>query len=207
MTAIIGGLVLRERGPDRLVLTLPAAHRVVFAVLSALCAFVLLFGVLFEGEPTVLLVRNVPAGLLTLAMVFGLLYEDRWTFDRAAGRVQNRFGILPLARRTGFPIADLARIGIDGFTRGRLAEEAGRTGTAAAAASVAAPLAEGLRARRRAGQQRIVRLVAEERGGGVRVLDMGPAHRLSELRRRGLAIAGFCGVRFEDGTAGDAPTA
>lgn len=202
MAAFIGGLALRQRRPDRLVLTLPAAHRVVFAVLSALCAFVLLFGVLFEGEPTVLLARNVPAGLLTLAMLFGLLYEDRWTFDRAGGRVENRFGTLPIARRTGFAMADLARIGIERFTRGRQAEEAPATGTAAAPGS--SPLAEGVRGSRRWGQQPIVRLVAEDRGGGVHVLDMGPAPRLEQLRARGLRLAGFCGVEFADETAGRA---
>jgi len=31
---------------------------------------------------------------------------------------------------------------------------------------------------------------------------MGPSHRQSELRAVGLRIAGYCGVRFEDQTAG-----
>jgi hypothetical protein len=195
MATIIGGLVLRHRGPERLVLALPVAHRIVFGVLSALSVFILCFGVLFEGESTVLLARNAVAGLLVLTMVFGLLYEDRWIFDRAAGRVENRFGTVLLARRGVFAMADLESIGLERFTRGRLVEEA-----APAAAPGGSSYAEGLRSRRRGGQ-RIVRLVAVDRRGEVRVLDMGPSHRLASYRDRGLLIAGFCRVRFVDGTA------
>jgi hypothetical protein len=195
MASILGGLALRERRNGRLVLSLPAAHRVVFGILSAFSAFILCFGVLFEGEPTLLLGRNAAAGLLVLAMVFGLVYEDRWTFDRSAGRVENRFGTLFLARRTGFPMADLERIGIERFTRGRLVEEPANDRESAGGRS---PLAEGLRQRRWG--QRFVRLVAVDRAGMVHVLELGPAHRLAQFRGRGLRIAGFCGVRFEDAT-------
>jgi hypothetical protein len=205
MASILGGLTLSARRPGRLVLTLPAAHRVVFGVLSVLSAFILCFGVLFEGEPTVLAGRNAVAGLLTLTMVFGLVYEDRWTFDRTAGRVENRFGTLFFARRTRFPMADLERIGIERFTRGRLVEESATPPRAAP--SGGSGVAEGLRQRRRAGRQSIVRLLAVDRGGEVHVLDVGPAHRLAQFRGQGLRIAEFCGVSFEDGTGGAAPTA
>jgi hypothetical protein len=196
--SIIGGLSLHERKPGRLVLALPATHRVVFGILSALSVFILCFGVLFEGEPTVLAPRNTVAVLLVLTMVFGLVYEDRWTFDRAAGRVENRFGTLLLARRSGFPMADLERIGIERFTRGRLVEVSAQPARAATPAG--APPAGGLRPPRRWTQPRIVRLVAVDRRGEVHVLDMGPAHRQVQFRNRGLRIAGFCGVRFEDST-------
>jgi hypothetical protein len=202
VAAIIGGLALHERRPGRLVLALPAAHRIVFGILSALSMFILCFGVLFEGEPTILTSRNTVAGLLVLTMVFGLAYEDRWTFDRAAGRVENRFGTLLLARRRGFPMAELERIGIERFTRGRLAEESPPRAHVRAEVSGSSALAEGLRLRRRWTQPRIVRLVAVDRTGEVHVLDVGPAHRQELFRNRGLRIAGFCGVRFEDGTAG-----
>jgi len=191
MASILGGLTLYERRPGRLVLALSAVHRIVFGVLSALAAFILCFGVLFEGEPTILLGRNALAMVLALTMLFGLVYEDRWTFDRAAGRVENRFGTLFLARRTGFPMADLERIGIERFTRGRLVETPEPT---------ASGLAEGLRPRRRWGRQAIVRLIAVDRAGSVHVLEMGPGSRQAEMRSLGLRIAGFCGVRFEDAT-------
>jgi hypothetical protein len=199
MASIIGGLTLHERRPERLVLTLPAAHRIVFGILSALSVFILCFGVLYEGEPTVLTSRNTVAGLLVLTMVFGLVYEDRWTFDRAAGRVEYRFGTLLFARRRGFPMADLERIGLERFTRGRLAEEAPQA--APAAASGGLPLTEGLKPRRRWTQRRYVRLVAVDRAGEVHVLDIGQAHRQGQFRNHGLRIAGFCGVRFEDATS------
>lgn len=198
MSPLIGGLSLRERGTERLELTLPAGHRVLFGLLAALSVFILCFGVLFEGEPTVLLPRNAVAGLLVVAMLFGLLYEDRWTFDRAAGRVRNRFGTVFLARRTEFPMTELELIGVDRFTRGRLGEEP--AAPARSAMTGDSPLAGTLRPRRRWGEQRIVRLLAVDRAGGVHVLDAGPAHRLAQFRNRGLAIAGFCRVRFEDAT-------
>jgi hypothetical protein len=198
MASIIGGLALRERKPGRLVLTLPVGHRVIFGLLTALAVFILCFGVLFEGEPTILSPHNTVAGILVLAMAFGLVYEDRWTFDRARGRVEIRFGTLFLARRTCFPMVDLERICIERFTRGRLVDE--ETPAAGAAQPGAVPFAEGLRPRRRWTQPRYVRLVAVDRMGKVRVLDMGSAHGYEQFRNRGLRIAGFCGVRFEDAT-------
>jgi len=200
VSSLIGGLSLSQRGPERLVLALPAFHRAAFGLLAALSVFILCFGVLFEGEPTLLVSRNTVPGLLVVAMVFGLVYEDRWTFDRKAGRVENRFGTLFLARRTGFPIADLERIGLERFTRGSLAE-----GTGGPAVTPALPggasLPDSLRPRRR-WAQRIVRLVAVDRTGEVHVLDSAGAHRSAEFRSRGLRIAEFCGVRFEDATVG-----
>jgi hypothetical protein len=195
--SLIGSLSLRERGPDRLVLAVPVLHRVFFGLLAVLAVFILCAGVLFEGEPTVLLPRNTVAGLLVLATVFGLVYEDRWTFDRVLGRAENRFGVVVLARRTAFPLADLERIGIERFTRGRLVEPAPDP----AASAGGSFLAVGFRPRRRWGEQRVLRLVAVDRTGEVHVLDMGPAHRQEQFRNRGLRIAGFCGVRFEDGIA------
>jgi hypothetical protein len=199
MASIIGGLALRERKPGRLVLSLSAVHRIVFGALSVLSVYILCFGVLFEGEPTVLQGHNVVAGLVTLIMIFGLIYDDRWTFDRAAGKVENRFGTLLLARRREFPMSDLVSIGIERFTRGRLVEAPESSARTAAPGS--SPLAGTMQPRRRGGQ-RIVRLVAVDRGGSIHVLDMGSAHRLAQLRAAGLRIADFCGVRFEDVTVG-----
>jgi len=199
MASFVGGLRVRERRNGRLVLSLSPAHRVVFGTLTALSVFILFFGVLFEGEPTVLLSSNVVAGLVALTMLFGLIYEDRWTFDRAAGKIENRFGTLPLARRREFPMADLDAIGIERFTRGRLIEPDEPSARAETAGTLR--LAEGTRPRRRPGR-RIVRLVAVDRDGRIHVLDMGPAPRLAELRTIGLRVAGYCGVRFEDQTAG-----
>jgi hypothetical protein len=200
--SLIGSHTLRERGPDRLVLAVPVLHRVLFGLLTVLAVFILCAGVLFEGEPTVLLPRNTVAWLVVLVTVFGLVYEDRWTFDRAAGRVESRFGVVFLARRTALPLADLERIGLERFTRGRLVEPAPDP----AASAGGSFLAPGFRPRRRWGEQRVIRLVAVDRGGAVRVLDVGPAHRQEQFRNRGLRIAGFCGVRFEDGIAGASPT-
>jgi hypothetical protein len=199
MAAFIGGLSLSERGAGRLVLSLSAAHRVTFAILTVLSVFILFTGVLFEGESTVFLPRNTVAWILVVVMLLGLVYEERWTFDRAAGRVENRFGTVFLARRKGFPIADLERIGLDRFTRGRLAE--GPPGTDGERA--AGPLSGALRpSRRRWGEQRIVRLVAVDRTGEVHVLDAGPVHQLPRFRNRAMRIAEFCGTKFEDATGG-----
>lgn len=215
MAAFIGGLSLRERGADRLVLSLSAAHRVTFAILTVISAFILFTGVLFEGEPTVFLPRNTVAWILAIIMLLGLLYEERWTFDRGAGRVENRFGTVFLARRKGFPMADLERIGLERFTRGRLVDEpSGPGGTSVDAAGdrsgsrSTGPFSGALRPpRRRWGEQRIVRLVAVDRGGEVHVLDAGPVHKLAQFRGRAMRIAEFCGVRFVDGTAGGDPRA
>ena len=206
MAAFVGGLSLRERGADRLVLTLSAVHRAAFAVFTVLSVFILFTGVLFEGETTVFLPRNITAWILAIVMLLGLLYEDRWTFDRAAGRVENRFGTVFLARRKTFPMKDLERIGLDRFTRGRLADEPRGPGTDGASAEggrSAWSFSGALRpSRRRWGEQRIVRLVAVDRAGAIHVLDAGSAHKLAQFRGRAMRIAEFCGVRFEDATVG-----
>jgi hypothetical protein len=208
MAAFVGWLSLRERGADRLQLSLSAIHRVTFAILTVIAVFILFTGVLFEGESTVFLPRNTVAGILVIIMLFGLLYEERWTFDRAAGRVENRFGVVFLARRRVFPLADLERVALDRFTRGRIADEppgpgAGGTSSNAAGGRAAGPFFGALRpARRRWGEQRIVRLVAVARAGDVHVLDAGPAHKLPQFRGRAMRIAEFCGVRFVDATVG-----
>jgi hypothetical protein len=205
MAAFIGGLSLRERGADRLELSLSAAHRVTFAILTVLSVFILFTGVLFEGEPTVFLPRNTVAWILAIVMLLGLLYEERWTFDRAAGRVGNRFGTVLLARRNVFPMANLERIGLERFTRGRLTAEPsspGAGGTAGDGERAAGPFSGALRpSRRRFGEQRIVRLIAVDRAGEVHVLDAGPVHKLAQFRSRAMRIAEFCGTRFEDATA------
>ena len=199
MAAFIGGLSLRERGADRLELSLSAAHRVTFAILTVLSVFILFTGVLFEGEPTVFLPRNTVAWILAIVMLLGLLYEERWTFDRAAGRVGTRFGMVFLARRKAFAIADLERIGLERFTRGRLVDAA----AGADGERTPGPFSGALRpSRRRWGEQRIVRLVAVDRSGEVHVLDAGPVHQLARFRARAMRIAEFCGTRFEDATAG-----
>jgi hypothetical protein len=204
MAAFVGGLSLRERGANRMVLSLSAFHRVTFAILTVVSVFILFAGMLFEGEPTVFLPRNTVAWILAIIMLLGLLYEERWTFDRAAARVENRFGLVFLARRKVFPLADLERIGLERFTRGRLSDEApghGAGGTSANAAGdqSAGPFSGALRpSRRRWGEQRIVRLVAVARAGDVHVLDAGPAHKLPQFRGRAMRIAEFCGVRFVD---------
>ncbi len=207
MAAFVGGLSLRERGADRLVLSLSVAHRVTFAILTVISVFILFTGVLFEGEATVFMARNTTAWILAIVMLFGLLYEERWTFDHAAGRVENRFGTVFLARRKGFPMADLERVGLERFTRGRLADEPSSTGRASGDGDRSAgPFSGALRpSRRRWGEQRIVRLVAVDRAGEVHVLDAGPVHKLAQFRGRAMRIAEFCGVRFVDGTAGGDP--
>ncbi len=204
MAMFVGGLSLRERGPDRLVLSLSAVHRVTFAVLTALSVFILFTGVLFEGEPTVFLARNTVAWLLVVVMALGLLYEERWTFDRAAGRVENRFGTVFLARRKDFPLADLERVGLERFTRGRLTDGPTGSGTDGASAEggrSAGPFSGALRpSRRRWGDQRILRLVAVDRAGEVHVLDAGPVHRIAHYRARAMRIATFCGTKYVDAT-------
>jgi hypothetical protein len=204
MAAFVGGLSLRERGADRLVLSLSAFHRVTFAILTVVSVFILFTGVLLEGESTVFLPRNTVAWILAIIMLLGLLYEERWTFDRAAGRVENRFGLVFLARRKVFPLADLERVGLERFTRGRIADEPPGPGGASSNAAgnrSAEPFSTALRpSRRRWGEQRIVRLVAVARAGDVHVLDAGPVHKLPQFRGRAMRIAEFCGVRFVDAT-------
>jgi hypothetical protein len=84
-------LVMRAQGPERLVLAFPVWYRAVMgAILALLVAALLQEG----GSP-----GNLGKVLLAMA-IYGLLYQERWTFDAAGARVIRQVGLMGASRST-----------------------------------------------------------------------------------------------------------
>ncbi len=196
----ISWTTLAARGPDRLVLEVSAGVRILFGLLAAVAGLVLCYGVLFEGEPTIFLGRNIAPAILFFATLWGAVQEDRWTFDRAAGRVEGRYGLLFLARRRRWPLAEVERIVVDRFTRGSLAARQAEPAASRGAPSPADEIRSGLRPARWQRGQQWVRLLAVLGDGTVLSLDSARGHRLPEFTTRGMRIASLCGAAFSDET-------
>jgi hypothetical protein len=174
---VILGVRLRLREGRRLTLGVAPSSRIVFALLFCLSLYVLLFGVLFEGEDSVLRAENAAAWLLAIANAAAALYEERWIFDRDRGVMEGRFGILFLYRRRVLPLREIGGIRLEQFRRGSAGED-GNAGS-------------GKRPWRM-----IVRLAALDAHGSPIVLDSAGGLRVDELRRTGKRIGQYCGVPF-----------
>lgn len=190
-------LSLREKGKDRLELSLSHSFRIIltfFFVLSCL--------VLFSGDPSS---GKVSINLLPLLLVIvtGLsaLYEERWVFDRKENIFENHFGLIFLSRKRRVALDELARVEIDSFIRGRLEDREDLPEDAGSFKSTSRPEKSsftgflGLTPKRHA--VRVVKLAVVDKQEKTYVLDTAKGHRVEEFRRTGKRIADFCGIPFE----------
>jgi len=191
-------LSLREKGKDRLELSLSHLSRIIltfFFVLSCL--------VLFSTDPSS---GKVSVNLLPLLLVIvtglSVLYEERWVFDRKENVFENHFGLIFLSRKRRTALDQLARVEIDSFIRGRLddqedlPEDAGSFRPAPRSEKSSFTRFLGLTPKRQS--VRIVRLTVVDKEEKSHVLDTAKGHRLEEFRRMGKRIADFCGLPFEE---------
>jgi len=175
---MILGVRLRLREGRRLTLGVAPLSRAVFALLFGLSLYILLFGVLFEGEASVLRPDNALSWILVVVTAAGLLYEERWTFDGELRTAEGRFGLLFLARKSRLPFSELKEVRIERYRKGSGQEPA--TGATA-----------------RSGPWRtIVRLALVAEDGRIIVLDTAGGLRAEELRRTAERIARTCGLPF-----------
>ncbi len=175
-------LALRPQGPDRLVLAFPVWYRVIMGTVMAL-----LVASLFEagGSPGCL------GTFLLAAVAFGLLYQERWTFDASAGRVTRQVGVMGASRATETGFAAIERFRISPHVQGTI------PGTEDERAENAAALRGGRGddgGLTRAGHKKpFVALVMECEGGTHILVDRVSARRAAELRHRAARLADLCG--------------
>jgi hypothetical protein len=171
-------LTLKEHD-GRLILSPSVAFRLLFSALFSLSLFALFSGVLFNGESTLFVRRNIVPLLLTAVTGLAFLYDERWMFDARAGTMEARFGLLVIFRRRTTPLSGIAEIRLVSFTKGKLSS---------------AVHGEGWFERRF--MPGMARLVAVDAEGGMNVIDTAKAARIEGLGRTGRKIAAYCGLPF-----------
>lgn len=168
------GPVLRQRGTDRMVYATSAPFRIVFAVIAL--AIILSVAVAAEGP---LLDRFSAFSLVLVGLcAFAALYEQRWTFDKAANRFEKRVGLLFLYARKQRPLGALRKIVLHGY----------------GAAPRGGPLAWVWASRRTVAMS----LVDED--GSSYLLEMSRGGSARQLKRTAERLSAFCGIPLEDGS-------
>jgi len=98
--------VLRDQGTDRVIYTTPLSLRILSAAVGLL---VVLSAAMAGHGPFLGRFGVVAFALLGLCLV-GILYVERWTFDRAENFFQRELGILLLHSRAKRPLDSLAKV-------------------------------------------------------------------------------------------------
>ena len=191
-------LSLRTKGKNRLELCIPLRSRVVFAFFFVLSCLVCLSSILSEDN------RGSYTIPLILVCVTGLsaLYEERWIFDKNRDILENCFGLLILSRKKSIPLAELARVELDSFTKGHMGETRGTLEDEQTPIlpqpSKNAHLHSLLKAPQRRYMYRIIRLRIMDKQEKAYALDSTRAQRIEEFRLTGRKIADFCSIPFEE---------
>jgi hypothetical protein len=181
-------LVLRARSGGKLVYAVSGVFRAAMAAILALMAAALFAD---GGSPGAL-------GWILMALAaLAALYEERWTFDPAAGTIAHGAGLVILSRRLGLALGDVERFRIVPFVRGTL------PGSGDEAAENAAALAGGRTddsGRRRAWHKKpYLRLSLETADGVSHFIDALPARKAAVLKGRAARIAEACGKELVEG--------
>ena len=191
-------LSLREKGKDRLELSLSHLSRIIltfFFVLSCL--------VLFSSDPSS---GKVSVNLLPLILLIitGLsaFYEERWVFDRKENVFENHLGLIFLSRKRRTALDQLVRVEINSFIKGRLEEREDPPEDAGFFKSASRPDRSsftsflGLTPKRYT--VRVVKLTIVDKQEKTYVLDTAKGHRVEDFRRMGKRIADFCNIPFQE---------
>ncbi len=184
--------VLRERSGGRLVFCVSGMYRTAMVAILAILATALLID---GGSPGI-------GGLLALAATaLAALYEERWSFDPAAGTIVHRAGLLFLAGKRTIALSDVLRFRITPFVRGTLlgsVDEASEN--SAALAGSGTPIAgENVTHRRAWHKKPFLRLCCETTDGSAWLIEMLPARKAAVLRERAVRIAEACDRELVEG--------
>jgi hypothetical protein len=165
--------VLRERGPQRLVYSTSAVARIV--LLATILVIVL--GVASVPEGPFLSRFNALSLALIAVCLFGVLYDERWVFDKTSNLFEKDVGIVFLHLRKTAPLDTLQKI---------VLYEAG-WGTDDG------PKLAGLTSRR------IAILSVVDRNSRIFKLETARGGSVRELRRSAERLSAFCAIPLESG--------
>lgn len=164
---------LTSPSPERLVFGFPAWYRAAMAGV---------FGILAAGLAAAGGAPGAAAWVVLALVALAGLYEDRWEFDREAGVIRHRSGLVFAARARTIPFAEVERFLLVPSGPARLAGKDRDPG-----------LAGRLAARGR------IDLAMECADGRRLLLDRHPAREGARLRAQAERIAALCGKPLADG--------
>jgi hypothetical protein len=178
------GLKLKSDRKGRLVYSISRLWRLLFAALALLEGCALLFGAIFEGEARAVDGRDWPSLLVEAILIFAALYEESWVFDKEAGTLEGRSGLVFAFRRRRLPLSSLSSFRIESFAKGRQGPQRDEGLLGGAKRSLSRSWA---------------RLVAFDSRGEPKVIDVVNGGKIGALRKAGKAMADYCGIPIEDG--------
>ena len=168
--------VLREQGTQRMVYSSPVAVRIVLVA----TILVIVLGVASVPEGPFLSRFNAFSLALIAICLFGVLYLDRWVFDKRSNLFERDVGILFLYGRQKAPLDALQKV---------VLHQAG-------AGADDSPNPGGLPARR------IAVLSVVDRDSRIFKLDTARGGSVRGLRRSAERLSSFCEIPLESGAAG-----
>jgi hypothetical protein len=129
------------------------------------------------------------------------LYEERWIFDKNGNIFESRFGLLIFSRKKSIPLAELARVELDSFVKGR-ADDSQASLEDEQPSDSPQEIGKGslrsiLRVPQRRHVYRIIRLRVLDKQEKAYLLDSTRVHRIEDFRLIGRKIADFCEIPFQ----------
>jgi hypothetical protein len=181
-------LVLRARGTETLVYSIPSWYRVLMAVIAGcvLASFAV-------GPSPTGLASYVVLALVALAG----LYEERWTFDSGNARLVHRAGLLVAAKTLSIPFAGIQQFRIVPFVRGTVpgsADEASEN-----MAALRGSRDDDSKRHRAHYKKPYLNLVCVGSDGTEYLINTLPARRAETIRAAAMRIAALCGKPLEEG--------
>jgi hypothetical protein len=111
-------LSLRRLSDNRLALTIPLAFRLLLLAFGLVLIFALLTTSPVGVRGIFVTANTIPLAVCALCL-FGASYRESWTFDRQKNTLTSLAGILFIQRRRNWALAELARLELGQFIRGR----------------------------------------------------------------------------------------
>jgi hypothetical protein len=141
------------------------------------------------------------SGWIILGLVaLGGLYEERWVFDPAAGRIVHRSGLLFLAKRKVIALDEVLRFRFAPFVRGTVpgsADEAAQNDLAMRGSPI-----DDSGKKRSSYKKPFICLVVETQDGERHFVDALSSKKKDALHEKAVRIAEACGKPLVEGAAG-----
>jgi len=182
-------LVLREKGPGRLVYAIPLWYRLLMTAIAAILA-----GAIFVSGGGI--VSWIIVGIAVLAA----LYEETWTLDKDKGSLTHRFGLLVAAKTIRLPLGQIEDFRLRAFIKG---SNPGAPGAAGESARILSAVdndldndVASLKNRQKLRRKAYITLICDDKEGGGLVLNTLPMRKADGLKDVAARLAQAAGVEL-----------
>ncbi len=174
-------LQLKKLSDGRLIFTIPAGYKILL-LLIGLLILISLIVTREQGAGSIFIRENTIPLIIGLVSLLGAAYHERWIFDRDQGRIIHQNGLIVFHSNKVYGIADLDRVEVSQFVRGK-----------------AGP---GAQAKRSIAFRPIITLSLHTRDGRcLRLENYRSSHR-RQVEATARSIAEHCGISYENQLAG-----